>query len=133
METDLRSSTIERERRFYLWLALLIAALVFASFGGYILVGYSSFRSPWWVHVHALAYMGWIVLYLLQNILVARGNLNSHRQLGRVMGAWMVWMVIVGLVLLPTSIAAHRAPPPIFTAEFLLAMDGLNVLVFGGL
>jgi hypothetical protein len=114
-------------------MAVLIALIVLASFGGNFMVGHSSFHSPWWVHVHAVTYMGWIALYLLQNLLVVRGKVAQHRKLGVLMAVWMAWMVVVGLALLPTSIAAHRSPPPIFTAPMLLAMDGITVLVFAGL
>jgi FtsH-binding integral membrane protein len=132
--TDLRGpATALNEQRFYLGMAVLIALIVLASFGGNFIVGHSSFHAPWWVHVHAVTYLGWIVLYLLQNLLVVRGKVAQHRKIGVLMAAWMAWMVIVGLALLPASIAAHRSPPPIFTAPSLLAMDGITVLVFAGL
>lgn len=121
---------VQRERRFYLAMACLIAALVVAGFGGYIIVGISSFHAPWWVHVHAVTYMGWIGLYLLQNIFVVRGDIARHMVLGRIMGFWAIWMVFVGSALLGLSIGAHRAPPPIFSAPFLVAMDEINVLLF---
>ena len=136
IETSLfecRQTPVQVEQRFYLGMAIFITVIVFLSFFGNFLAGHSSFNSPWWVHVHAITFMGWIFLYLLQNVLVVSGCVAQHRKLGSVMGLWMVWMVFVGLALLPMSIATHRAPPPIFTAPFLLAMDGINVLVFGGL
>jgi len=128
-----KRSAEERERLFYLIMAIAMAATVVVGFSLYIVVGLSSFASPWWVHVHAVTYMGWIALYLTQNILVVRGALAQHRRLGALMGLWAVWMVVVGSALLGLSIAAHRAPPPVFTASFLIVMDELTVLLFAAL
>ncbi|MFM5950492.1 MAG: hypothetical protein ACKOPM_14905 [Novosphingobium sp.] len=122
-----------RERRFFLYMAIAITGIVLAGFGGYILVGISSFDAPWWVHLHAVSYMSWIGLYLLQNLLVVRGDIQRHRAVGRIMGGLALWLVAVGFALLYASIAAHRAPPPIFTGAFLIVMDGINVLLFAAL
>ncbi len=122
-----------RERRFYLNMAVAIAGIVIAGFGGYILVGISSFNAPWWVHVHAVAYMGWIFLYLNQNWMVVQGKLDSHRRMGKIMAGWAIAMVLIGTVLLFVSVAAHRSPPPIFSAAMLFVMDELGVLGFAGL
>lgn len=124
----------QRERRFFLGMAFAIAATVLLGFGGYIALGISSFNAPWWVHVHAVTFMGWIGLYLLQNLLVVRGALTTHRRVGPLMAVWAVGMVIVGTALLGLSIAGHRSPPPgVFTAPFLIAMDEITVLVFAAL
>ncbi len=129
-----KSAAVEhRDRRFYLSMAVAIAGIVMAGFGGYIMVGISSFNAPWWVHVHAVAYMGWIALYLNQNWLVVQGKLDSHRRMGKIMAGWAIGMVVIGTVLLYVSVAAHRSPPPIFSAAMLLVMDELGVLGFVGL
>lgn len=134
-DTPERESTAieQRERRFYLGMAVAIAVIVVAGFGGYILAGISSFVAPWWVHVHAVTYMGWIVLYLNQNRLVVQGALGAHRQMGKIMAVWAIAMVLIGTALLFASVAAHRAPPPVFSAAMLFVMDELGVLGFAGL
>lgn len=121
-----------RERRFYLRMAWTIGGIVLAGFGGYILAGISSFSAPWWVHVHAVSYMAWIVLFLNQNLLVVRGDFAAHRRMGMVMAALALWMVLVGSVLLFASVAAHRAPP-VFSVAMLFAMDELGIFIFAGL
>lgn len=122
-----------RERRFYLGMAVAIALIVLAGFGGYIAAGISSFDAPWWVHVHAVSYMAWIVLFLNQNRLVVGGNLAAHRRMGWIMAGLALWMVLVGTALLQLSLAAGRAPPPVFTAAMLIVMDEINVLLFAAL
>jgi hypothetical protein len=126
-------TTEQRERRFFLVMAMAIAGTVLLGFGGFIIIGVSHFTAPWWVHVHAVTFMGWIGLYLLQNVLIVRGAIPIHRKVGRFMAVWALWMVIVGTALLGLSIAAHRAPPPFFSAAMLIAMDEINVIVFAAL
>lgn len=47
----------------------------FASrFGLWALRGRSTFLSPWFVHVHAVSFMGWIAIYLARNVLIFRGD-----------------------------------------------------------
>lgn len=120
----------QRERRFYLQLAIAIAATVVAGFGGYIVVGISSFNAPWWVHVHGISFMAWVMLYLVQNLLVVRGDFAHHRRLGAAMGLLALWLALVGTSLLYLSLQAHRAPPPVFSAGMLIAMDMGDLLGF---
>lgn len=119
----------QRERNFFMGMAVLMALTVLAGFGMFILVGISSFHSPWWVHVHGVSFMSWIALYLTQNYLVWRGDLTAHRKLGRIGALLAVWMVCVGLILTPVTLAVHRSPP-FFTPAQFLALDWVNVTVF---
>lgn len=125
-------SAESRERWFFLVMALAIALTVVTAFSLFLRAGLSSFASPWWVHVHAVTFMTWIGLYVTQSVFVARNGLASHRKLGRFGAGWAVWMVLVGLVLTPMNLAAHRAPP-FFTPAYFLALDWLNIVTFGAL
>lgn len=118
-----------RERSFLLAMAGVLALTVAAGFGMFIVVGISSFRSPWWVHLHALSFVGWIALYVTQNVLVHKGDLARHRALGRIGAALAVWLVVLGLVLTPVTVAVHRAPP-FFTPAQFLAMDWALIVTF---
>jgi FtsH-binding integral membrane protein len=121
-----------REKRFFLVMAVAIAATVVVGFSLFYAAGISSFDSPWWVHVHAVTFVGWIVLYVLQNTLVFRDDLVLHRKLGRIGAGYAVWVVVVGLVLTPLTLAVGRSPP-FFTAPYFLALDWVNIAVFGAL
>ena len=122
----------DRERRLFFYLSIAIAAWVTLGFGIFILVGISSFDAPWWVHLHAVSFVAWIVLYVLQNRLVVNGELERHRRLGKIGAYLAVWMVIVGLLVTPATISAGRVPP-FFTPAIFLALDTVNILCFGGL
>jgi FtsH-binding integral membrane protein len=119
-----------RERAFLLGMACALALTVAVGFGLFIVIGISSFRSPWWVHVHAVSFVAWIALYVTQNYLVFKGDLARHRALGRVGAALAAWLVLVGLVLTPVTIAVHRWPP-FFTPSLFLAMDWTIIAAFG--
>lgn len=121
-----------RERLFFLVMAMAIAVTVVAAFSLFYLASLSSFNSPWWVHIHAVTFMTWIGFYVLQNTLVFRNNITLHRRLGRIGAGYAVWMVLVGLVLTPLTLAVGRAPP-FFTPAYFLALDWANILIFGAL
>lgn len=126
------ASAEQRERLFFLIMAAAIAVTVAVAFSLFYGAGLSSFDSPWWVHVHAVTYVGWIVLYVLQNTLVFRNDIALHRKLGRIGAGYAAWMVLVGLVLTPATLAVGRSPP-FFTPSYFLALDWVNVAVFGAL
>jgi len=126
------ASAERRERMFFLIMALAIAATVVAGFSLFYAAGISSFASPWWVHVHGVTFVGWIALYVVQNTLVFRNDIAQHRRLGRIGAGYAVWMVVVGLVLTPLTLAVGRSPP-FFTPAYFLALDWVNVAVFGAL
>jgi len=122
----------KRERLFFFRVAVAIALTVAAGFGGFLAVGISSFAAPWWVHLHALTFVGWIAIYVTQNLLVLRDDISRHRALGRIAGGWAAWMVLVGLLLTPLTLAVGRSPP-FFTPPYFLALDWVNIAVFAGL
>lgn len=125
-------TAVQKERAFFFYMSLAIAVNVVAGFVFFLAIGQSSFGAPWWVHVHAVTMMGWVGLYVTQNFLVWRGQLANHRQLGLLVAAWSVWMVPVGLAVTAMNVHTHRSPP-FFAADFFLAMDWLNIVVFAGL
>jgi hypothetical protein len=121
-----------RERLFFLVMAIVIAITVVTAFSLFLAAGISSFHSPWWVHVHAVTFMAWIGFYVLQNTLVFRNDIALHRRLGRIGAVYAIWMVLVGLVLTPLTLAVGRSPP-FFTPAYFLALDLVNIVAFGAL
>ena len=128
--THTASSPEQAERTFFLVMAVVIAVTVAAGFTLFLGAGISSFNAPWWVHVHAVTFMGWIVIYIAQNIFVFRNDIAHHRTLGRIGAIYWMWMVVVGLVLTPLTLAVGRSPP-FFTPPYFLALDWVNIFAFG--
>lgn len=129
---EVRAPIANRDRGFFLIMAIIIAATVIAGFALQFAAGRSSLASPWWVHLHGLTFMGWLGIYVTQNLLVYRGNLARHRRLGMVAAGYVGWAVLVGLSVTTLSVTNHRTPP-FFQPNVFLVMDWLTVIVFAGL
>ena len=121
-----------KDRTFFLIMAIAIVATTVAGFVLQLAMGRSSFGAPWWVHVHGVTFMGWLVIYLAQNLLVASNNIALHRRLGIFAACYVGWMVLVG-VSVNTLAAIHHRIPFFFHPNVFLVMDWLTVLVFAGL
>jgi hypothetical protein len=122
----------QRERTFFLAMALFIAALTVTGFSWNIVAGRSSFDAPWWVHIHAVSFMGWLILYVLQNALVFGGRTTLHRRLGRFGAGLAAWVVLVGFTTVALTIATGRGSPA-FSPEQFLAVDWTLITIFGAL
>src|SRR5215216_109355 len=89
-----RVSPTTGDEPFFLKCAIVMAVIIAAGFSFQLGMGRSTFASPIRVHIHALLFMGWMTIFLLQNILVSTGRVDLHRKLGWVAAGWMVAMVI---------------------------------------
>ena len=120
------------DERFFLRSAIIIAAIIVAGFSFQLAMGRSTFASPVRVHVHAVLFMGWVAIYLTQNVLVATGRIHLHRRLGWVAAGWMVAMVVSGFVVTVAMVRAGTVPFFFQPLHFLI-FDPVAVLTFGGL
>lgn len=92
-------------------------------------MGISSFKAPVAVHVRAILFMGWVLLFVAQVLLGATGSLALHRKLGWLAVGWPLAMVIVGT--LSTIWIAQKAAVSFFflPAQFVL-MNPLSMILF---
>ena len=120
------------DERFFLRSAIVMAAIIVFGFSFQLAMGRSTFASPPRVHVHAILFMGWVAIYLLQNVLVATDRIALHRRLGWLAAGWAVAMIISGTAV--TAIMARNGTVPFFfqPLQFLI-FDPVTVLTFGGL
>ena len=81
-----------QDHRFFLTIAIVVTVINVAAFSMQAALGRSNFAQPWHVHLHAIVFFGWVMLYLCQNVLVATGALRWHRTLGWVAVGWMAGM-----------------------------------------
>ncbi len=109
------------------WLAIL-SGFVYNNVQKY-LTGHLTY--PWIVHIHAAFFMGWLVLFTTQLVLVHRGKVGTHRRLGVYGAALAAVMVILGVM---TAIMTEQLKfgPPASDPPFLSVMLG-DMLIFGGL
>jgi hypothetical protein len=120
------------EERFFLIMACAMAAVIVAGFSLNLALGRSSFAVPPIFHLHAAAFFGWVVLYLMQNTLVASGNVALHRRTGWLAVIWVPALVALGITMTVVSLRRHGGPPFFDMREFLVG-NPLALLCFAGL
>jgi hypothetical protein len=124
--------TTSGDERFFLRAAIVMAITVICGFSTQYLMGRSTFGAPIRVHIHAFFFMGWVGIYLLQNIFVATGRIQLHRRLGWIAAFWIVPMVAMGCYV--TAVMVRNGVVPfIFRPAHFLVFDPLTVLTFAGL
>ena len=120
------------EARFYFKLAVAMALTVVAGFSLQLAMGRSSFGAPPVVHAHAVVFMGWVGIYVLQNWLVASGNVALHRRVGWLALAWVGLMIWFGLAV-TISMIQRGVAPFFFLPQHFLVANPLGLLGFVGL
>src|SRR3954464_3910666 len=117
---------------FFLRAAIAMALVVAAGFSLQLAMGRSTFHSPPLVHAHAITFMGWVVLYLLQNIFATTWRMDLHRRLGWIATGWMVAMLVLGCLV--TVAMVRRGQGPFFCRPLqFLVFDPLSLFTFAGL
>lgn len=86
---------------------------------------------PGIVHIHSVFFIGWLMLFTAQVVLVRRDQVGTHRRLGMFGAGWAAVMVVLGVA---TAIATEQIKfgTPASDPPFLSVMLG-DMLVFGGL
>ena len=126
------------DHRFYVGTAIVALAIAAVGFLPGLIDG-SSRRGPLTplAAVHAAAFTGWLLLYLVQTLLASTGNLRVHRRLGVVGVLLAVVMIVLGYQVTIEMIRRgfdvsgdlDRLGPVILQTPFQL----VGLPVFGGL
>lgn len=129
-----RSRLLE-ERTFFVGMAGVFLLLVFLGFApSYYLRGlvrpYAPLATPTpLVHLHALLFSSWVVLFVVQTGLVAAGRTDLHRRLGTAGALLAVAMIVVG-TLTALRQAARGGGPPSLPPLTWLAVPLFDIPVF---
>jgi hypothetical protein len=129
---DRRAAPASGSNLFFLRAAIAMAIIIAAGFSLQLVMGRSSFTAPPLVHAHAIVFMGWVTLYLLQNIFAARGDPALHRRLGWIGAGWMIAMVVLGCAVTVAMVRRGHVPF-FFRPQQFLILDPLTVFAFAGL
>lgn len=128
---DRQRTVLVSERRFFLIMAVAIAATVVFGFTlNAARMHWTFLEQPTQVHLHAAIFSAWVLLYVVQNWLIVRGSITRHRGLGMLGAALAAMMVVVGIVTTVMAIEQHRVPG-FFPPGIFLVLDVLGVLGFG--
>jgi len=116
------------EHLFFTGIALLLLSYVLLGFWqSYIGAGGMLAPLPsLLVHVHAVLFVGWVLLLGVQIAMVATGRVSIHRQIGGIMGWWAAMMILVGPV--TVVMALRRSNSGVGAAAF--AGDLAQTVVF---
>lgn len=115
-------------------LALGIGVVTIAGFGLHAVTGRAVWASfPPLVHVHALGFLAWLGLLVVQPLLISRGDLRLHRLLG-VFGVLLaIAMAGLGIQVTMASIARGAVPfgfdPAMFLVSNVIALVSFAVMV----
>ncbi|HEY4149758.1 MAG TPA: hypothetical protein VGM41_12550 [Chitinophagaceae bacterium] len=93
------------DRNFFLLLLLITWAVIGSGFG-YEMVQMSrqgKLHFPPIVHIHAVAFVGWMVLFTVQILLVRTKNLALHKKLGLVSFGLVPLLLILGVLTVITT------------------------------
>jgi uncharacterized membrane protein YozB (DUF420 family) len=82
------------------------------------------------LHVHGVVFSAWVTLFLIQAVLVARGDLRLHRRLGWVtVGVAAAMVALVFAAVIEQLRRVNGFPPP----PLALALSVFDIIVFAGL
>ena len=117
---------------FFRILAILMALTVVAGFSVQFLAGRSSFGARPLVHVHGLAFMGWVGLFATQAWLGTRGPIALHRKLGWIGAGWIIVLLLLGS-LISIDVTQRGTAPFFFQPQNFLIANPLSAIVFAAL
>jgi len=123
-----RPSLSRHDRVFYGGIAIALALTVFVGFGPTYYFRIFS-RSPLLatggpvtllVHVHAMLFSAWVLLFIAQTTLVAQSRIAVHRRLGIAGGVLAALMVVIGTLTALKKAARGEAPAGVDPDQFLM-------------
>lgn len=139
MATNPTLSARLRDRRFYLFLTVLSAAIVFAGFARtfYLNGLFAKLHLPSLFIIHGLVFSSWLVVLVTQSALVSNKQIRVHQKLGYASIAIVAAMFTLGWVM--SVQAAQRGftppggPPPLaFLAFQLLGLFLFTAIIAAG-
>lgn len=118
---------------FYVWISLAMAAVIVGGFSGTVPGDFLGTPGlPLLLHVHGAVFTLWVVLFVAQPALVARGSIRLHRRIGWAGAGLAVAMGVMGVAATLFAIR-HHAVPSFFPPAVFLVMNLIGIVVFCGL
>lgn len=130
---------LNTERLFFASVGLAVLAAMLIGFApSYFLRGVVTPPHPFepltpLVHLHALVFASWVLLFVAQTSLVAAGRVDLHRKLGLLGFGLIALMIPLGLAVAIYGIGRPLTAPPGIDPRSWAATPLLDIPVFGGL
>lgn len=121
------------DQSFFTKMATFLAIFIVFAFAQWGLRGMVNYlATPIWVHMHGLAMVSFVLIYVAQNRSAAAGDMAAHRKWGWI-AAYLV-AAIVGLACFTGVMAIRQhTVPPFFSNAYFLALTQVQAVVFGGM
>ncbi|MGE3779140.1 MAG: hypothetical protein AB7F89_18280 [Pirellulaceae bacterium] len=127
--------TLPGDHRFFSLMAIITAVTIIAGFSQTYLPKVEAGAAPFplIVHIHAVVFTSWLVLFVVQTALILRGRTATHRRLGIAGVVLAALMLVIGVA---TAIAVarlgHRGIPGVEfpDAEGFLLLNLAAIVVF---
>lgn len=118
MSAQTQSSTTDpkarasKPRLFWVGMAVFLIVMVLLGFGstygrqlalGQEITGIGVVETDWVIHLHATVFVGWMIFFLMQAVLVARGRTRWHMAFGKYGGSVLV-VALLGMGILITYV-----------------------------
>ena len=109
----LTPSASEREHRFFMGMAVVIALIVLVGFGPtyYLRPVFRTEALHPTFHLHGFVFSIWVVFFVVQTALVFTRRTPVHRRLGVFGGVWAAVMLVVGYLAAVASVRRGFSPP----------------------
>jgi hypothetical protein len=117
---------------FFRTMAIMMALVIVAGFSMQYLAGRSSFAARPLVHLHGLAFMGWVGIFVTQAWLATHGPISLHRKLGWIGAGWIILLLVMGSWI-SIDVTQRGTAPFFFRPQHFLIANPLSLIVFAGL
>ncbi len=121
------------DRNYFLTILIIIWIAIITGFT-YDLMTYQKahgFNFPFIVHIHAAAYVGWLLLFTVQIILIRKNNIRLHKKLG-ITGSILIPVMLILGVMTAIKTETIKFGTADANTPFLSVMFG-DMVVFGSL
>jgi uncharacterized membrane protein YozB (DUF420 family) len=126
------------DRRFYATMSVVAAAVIVTGFASTyapkVLAG--SAPVPAIIHVHAVLFACWLLLFVAQTLLVVRGHVQAHMRLGQAGTVFAGLMLATGLAAaIHSARGGHKGIPGVEfpTPDGFLLLNVASICVFSAL
>ena len=121
------------DQEFFVRYAVALAVFILFGFAQFAARGYSNFQTaPAIVHLHGGLMVGWLGIFIAQNLLVHKGQLALHRKLGWFSAVLVAVIAVTGVQVGVEAVAAGRQPP-FFSPPYFLVLTAVGSLVFAAM
>ena len=114
---------------FFRTIATLMGLTIVVGFSMNIVMGFSTFSARPLVHVHGVAFMAWVAIFVTQAWLGAHGPASLHRRLGWIGAGWVVVLIVLGCWI-NIDVIQRGIAPFFFRPQYFLIANPLGLFCF---